>query len=303
VCATGPYTSAMVAFSDWPDGACQDLMRARSRAVSGLLRLPLRSQHWRGPAGGWAGTGRGSSLDFQDHRPYLPGDDPRYINWQAYARTGVYTMKLYREEVSPTVDIVLDVSASMRLDAHKLQCMLELYFFAVDCARDAGAALHACLIASRVPQHLLAADIDRMLAEPPHDGGELSLDAVPFRHGSLRVLISDCLFTGSPETLLRPLSAGQGRGVVLAPFTVAEAEPDWEGNLDLVDCETAEHRHQRVDAGVRARYLEAYARHFELWQKHARRHGVRFARVRAEADLRDALREHALPEGAVELWA
>ncbi|MFN9663179.1 MAG: DUF58 domain-containing protein, partial [Akkermansiaceae bacterium] len=26
-------------------------------------------------------------MDFQDHRSYSPGDDPRHINWQAYART------------------------------------------------------------------------------------------------------------------------------------------------------------------------------------------------------------------------
>ncbi|MEJ6642028.1 MAG: DUF58 domain-containing protein [Akkermansiaceae bacterium] len=39
----------------------------------------------------------GSALYFQDHRAYSPGDDPRHINWQAYARTGQYTMKLYRE--------------------------------------------------------------------------------------------------------------------------------------------------------------------------------------------------------------
>ena len=49
----------------------------------------------------FSGSGTGSSLDFQDHRAYSPGDDPRHINWQAYARTGSYTMKLFREEVRP----------------------------------------------------------------------------------------------------------------------------------------------------------------------------------------------------------
>ena len=89
--------------------------------VGSRVRLPFRNRTWRGDGGNWQGAGVGSSIDFQDHRPYLPGDDPRYIDWQAYARTGVYSMKLYREEVSPRVDVALDVSASMFFDDEKRQ--------------------------------------------------------------------------------------------------------------------------------------------------------------------------------------
>ena len=86
---------------------------ARARGWAGLFRLPLRQRVWRGGSGDFMGRGTGSSLDFQDHRAYAPGDDPRHINWQAYARTGQYSMKLFREEVRPLIDIVLDVSPSM----------------------------------------------------------------------------------------------------------------------------------------------------------------------------------------------
>ena len=59
-----------------------------------------------GTQGNWLGTGLGSSVDFQDHRAYQMGDDPRYIHWAAYARTGLLTMKLYRAEVAPLVETV-----------------------------------------------------------------------------------------------------------------------------------------------------------------------------------------------------
>lgn len=85
----------------------------RSSTCANRLRLPLRSKVWRGGSGDFAGAGTGSSMDFQDHRNYVPGDDPRHINWQAYARTGQYTMKLYREEVRPVIDLICDVSPSM----------------------------------------------------------------------------------------------------------------------------------------------------------------------------------------------
>ena len=86
------------------------------------------------------GSGVGSSLDFQDHRNYLPGDDPRHINWQAYARTGNYSMKLYREEVRPMVDILFDVSDSMFFDPAKETRALELFYFANFAAMKTGAS-------------------------------------------------------------------------------------------------------------------------------------------------------------------
>ena len=60
---------------------------ARSAAgAAALLRLPWRRNAWRGPSGEWSGVGLGNSVDFQDHRPYSPGDDLRYVNWAAFAR-------------------------------------------------------------------------------------------------------------------------------------------------------------------------------------------------------------------------
>jgi uncharacterized protein (DUF58 family) len=95
------------------DASALRTLHVRARGWARVLKLPFRQQRWRGHAGEFLGGGTGSSLDFQDHRLYLPGDDPRQINWQAYARTGTYSMKLYREEVRPLVDVIMDVSASM----------------------------------------------------------------------------------------------------------------------------------------------------------------------------------------------
>src|SRR4051794_30985311 len=115
-----------------PPLAERQQLHRRMKSASEHLGLPFRSRTWRGQAGAWVGVGSGSSIDFQDHRPYLPGDDPRYIDWRAYARTGHYIMKLYREEVSPLVDLVLDASASMFFDSAKAHRTLELFAFAAE---------------------------------------------------------------------------------------------------------------------------------------------------------------------------
>ena len=76
-----------------PDALRQ--LRLRGQQLAERIRLPLRNKIWRGGSGEFAGAGTGSSLEFQDHRAYTAGDDPRHINWQAYARTGQYSMKVW----------------------------------------------------------------------------------------------------------------------------------------------------------------------------------------------------------------
>ena len=121
-----------------PDPQMVKQAHAQARAWAGIFRLPLRQQKWRGLAGNHAGMGTGSSLDFQDHRAYSPGDDPRHINWQAYARTGTYSMKLFREEVRPVIDILWDASRSMWFDLSKAKRAAELMAFTVEASLRAG---------------------------------------------------------------------------------------------------------------------------------------------------------------------
>jgi uncharacterized protein (DUF58 family) len=268
------------------------------------FRLPFRSRNWRGHAGNWLGVGAGSSIDFQDHRPYLPGDDPRYIDWRAFARTGSYTMKLYREEVSPLVDLVLDVSRSMFFEERKGERAAELFCFCAASARQCGASLHCYFAAGEELKRVEAGDgtyRSYMTYRTYERGGAPDCRRVPWRHGSLRVLVSDLLFAGAPDPILSALSGGQGHGIILGPYSAGEAGPDWNGNIEMTDCETGRKRLQHVDAGLLERYRQAYGRHFGLWRERARKHSVLIARVAAEPDFQAALQAEALPAGAVEL--
>src|SRR6201995_1984911 len=68
-----------------------------------------------GIVGSQSGRRAGSSIDFQDYREYQPGDDLRFIDWGIYARSDRLTVKLFREEVTPHLDLILDGSRSMNL--------------------------------------------------------------------------------------------------------------------------------------------------------------------------------------------
>jgi len=56
---------------------------------------------------------RGFSVEFAEHRQYVPGDEIRHINWKAYARSDRYYIKQYEEETNLRGYILLDCSASM----------------------------------------------------------------------------------------------------------------------------------------------------------------------------------------------
>ena len=63
--------------------------------------------------GEWRSAFRGGGIEFEESRPYVPGDDVRAIDWNATARTGTPWLKRFREERSCTLLLAIDVSASM----------------------------------------------------------------------------------------------------------------------------------------------------------------------------------------------
>ena len=53
---------------------------------------------------------RGFSVEFVQHREYVPGDDIRHIDWKSYGRTERYTIKQYEQETNFVAHILLDAS-------------------------------------------------------------------------------------------------------------------------------------------------------------------------------------------------
>ena len=279
---------------------------AQASACAERFTLPLRSQVWRGMAGEFQGAGTGSSIDFQDHRAYMPGDDPRHINWQAYARTGSYSMKLYREEVRPVIDIILDASQSMFFDPLKANRTAELFYFTTISAMQAGASTlihvlrgdaHTVIPLDAVSSHHWMDTVQAM--QPDNMDAPLALHQIQFRNNAIRVLISDLLFEGDPTHSLRLLNSHQGKPIILAPFLKSESNPAWQGNYEFVDVEAGRNHPHRIEKSTLSRYCKAYANHFSQWHTAARRFNAPLARVCSELPLLDALSDEAVQSGAL----
>jgi uncharacterized protein (DUF58 family) len=66
----------------------------------------------------------GFSVEFSEHRPYMPGDDLKHIDWKVWGRTERYYVKQFEEETNLKAYMLLDISGSMAYtskDLTKLQ--------------------------------------------------------------------------------------------------------------------------------------------------------------------------------------
>jgi uncharacterized protein (DUF58 family) len=62
---------------------------------------------------------RGFSVEFAEHRSYVPGDDIRHIDWRVYARRERYYIKQYHEETNFVATVLVDGSESMTFASGK----------------------------------------------------------------------------------------------------------------------------------------------------------------------------------------
>jgi uncharacterized protein (DUF58 family) len=62
----------------------------------------------------------GFSMDFAEHRPYMPGDDIRRIDWRLFARSDRHYIKLFEADTNANFTVLLDVSRSMSYGSHSL---------------------------------------------------------------------------------------------------------------------------------------------------------------------------------------
>jgi uncharacterized protein (DUF58 family) len=85
-------------------------------AIKRISRLDLRAKHV--VEGFLSGMHRspffGQSIEFRQHREYAPGDDLRHVDWKVWARQDRLTIKQYEEDTNMRVNLLVDVSNSMK---------------------------------------------------------------------------------------------------------------------------------------------------------------------------------------------
>ena len=216
---------------------------------------------------------QGFSVEFSEHRRYEPGDDPKDIDWQVFARTDRIYIKRYQAETNITGYLLMDLSRSMgytyRQDLTKFDyaiCLAASISYLMIHQQDPVGLmtfddeLKASLPARSRRSHL--GDILSVLQRCKPTGttniaGNLRRIASMIRHRSLMMLMSDLL--ADQDEIIDAIRMLRFRGhdvIVFHILVEAEVTFPFTGSVDLLEPETNDH--EIVDAaGIRAEYLQA----------------------------------------------
>ena len=255
-----------------------------------ILALPSRVRFLRGGEQGNRGYRGGGRLEFREHRDYVPGDDPRDIDWNVVLRSGVLAVKQYTREELPEVLVILDRSASMGSDDRdKDRICREFAGGLASVCLATGATFTIAILAEGGPVTLASVrsvrkleQVIRVLEGLGTPSGPTHLE--PLRHlkpttgrGRVSFLISDFLVDPIPTKSLLTVRRGTGRACLVHVLTSAERHPELRSGMRLKDPESGRDMTFPGGGDVMGRYLRELAHHEDRVAQLAAAHGLQRA--------------------------
>ncbi len=262
-----------------------------ARELSERYELALDSAPTPGRVGERLTRSGGAGTEIHDSRGYQVGDDVRRIDWRAFARSDQLVVRVWREEVLARVEVLLDTSRSMALDAAKAALALDLTYVLGACAKRDGCSARVIPIAAGSR----ALELEEFEARGVEFDQRVSFDLAlrealeHVRRGSIVVVVSDFLFPHDPRTLLAPLTSRAGALACVQVLSAEERSPQAGDALRLVDCENGESLDLVLDASVVAGYRNRLERLCSALEEECRRARAPFVSL----DAATALEAHA----------
>jgi len=249
----------------------------------------------------------GFSQEFAEYKAYTEGDDPRFIDWNVFARTERTYIKRFLGETNTRLMIALDVSASMGYGSGAVTKLRYAKFLA--------AALSYMALQQHDPTGLIAFDAKVRSYRPPSSRtGTLSailhsLDALEpgsetDLHESFRQVREHCQRRGlvavisdlycDPEALTRavqPLAWGGHDIMIFQILDRSEITPHWDESVLLEDMESGQQIEVSPDY-LRGGYQERFKAHLANIRDVAARHRADHILLATDEPLDRGLREY-----------
>lgn len=253
---------------------------------------------------------QGFSVEFSEHRKYVPGDDLKDLDWNVYAKTNKYYTKKYEAETNLTGYLIMDLSASM---AYTYRQELTKFDYGICLA----AALGYLMVHQQDPVGLVTFDTKIRTVLPPHSkrtqlgtilgvlaglkpaektdiAASLHQLAAMIRHRSLVMLFSDLL--AEPDEILKALYHLRHRGNEVILFHIldeAEVAFPFSGLVELEEPET--HSKLEVDAdSFRRDYLQEIDAFRESYRRECFQSGIDYVPLDTSMPFDRALTEYLL---------
>jgi uncharacterized protein (DUF58 family) len=244
----------------------------------------------------------GLSLDFAEHRAYMPGDDIRRIDWRLYARTDRYHVKEFEADTNSNFTVVLDTSGSMSYGSGEVTkfdyarfLAASLAYFSHDQRDRVGMVSIAQDVVDYVPNSAKHMDVllHTVARSKPQGKTDLagSLRKVNelLRRRGIVVIVSDLY--DEAENIIQAIAPLRYRGHDVIVFHVldpAELELPFDEPTSIEDLETGE-RLPVVPAALRERYRELINAHVAALSKGLTNQRIDYALLDTSKPLDDAL--------------
>jgi uncharacterized protein (DUF58 family) len=250
---------------------------------------------------------KGFSVEFVQHREYVPGDDIRHIDWKSYGRSERYTIKQYEQETNFTAHLLLDASNSMRYGTgptNKLEyaklLAASLAYLVLRQRDSVGLRIFNTQVVTELPPssqlghlHNVTQTLEQL---QPQDrtaiGPLLDQTADQIRRRGIVVLISDCLEPLEP--LLSGLRHLRFRGHEVILFHILhydEIEFPLDGNIRFVALEASEELLTRPHL-IRPAYVRVVQNYLSELRKGCEGSGVDYVLLPTNRALGNALAEY-----------
>jgi uncharacterized protein (DUF58 family) len=249
----------------------------------------------------------GFSQEFREYRAYVEGDDPRFVDWNVYARTDRTYIKRYEGETNTRLMILLDASASMGFAS---QAVSKLQY-----AKFLAAALAYLAARQHDPVGLIVFDEQMRQYRPatsragslqsvihaidtvtPGGGTDLDKCFEGFREHLTRrglvAVISDLYC--DPAAMTRAVQPLASRGhdiMILQVLDPQEIKPQWKESVVLQDLETQQSVNVAPEYFEQA-YGQRLASHLDSLRTIAAGAGAHHALLPTDRPLDDALRRY-----------
>lgn len=242
--------------------------------------------------GGKFGSKTGQSLEFVEHREYQPGDDIRHLDWSAVARSDKLAIKLFREEITPHLDLLLDLSVSMAINKEKFDALTAITAILKKAAYNSGYTNFDWIIkdfCKRVdPVNLPIDKWNDFQADSKNNTGKVICDFPPkLKNGAVRIFVSDLFWNQEPMGVLRRLSDGASAVVIIQLVSNQDINPDIYGNMRIIDSESGEALELICDEELISEYKTNFNRHTQYWKECCTKSGAIFCFLEAEKLLKD----------------
>ena len=215
---------------------------------------------------------KGASIEFKDFREYSPGDDPRSVDWLAYARLGQLYIKLFRQEEELDLWVMLDRSKSMDFGEpnkfnHARRIAAALAYIGMS-TMDSSSVLPFDDKLQQGPERMrgkgevfrLLESLTALKADGKTDleqSVRMFLSRV--RRPSMVVVMSDFYGLQKAKAAIDRLRFLKHQVHIIQLVSPWELDPPLRGELRLVDTETGGHADITISDSMLRRYKESFA--------------------------------------------